>query len=721
MAQAQAPVIDGQITPNEYGSSSYVTGEQTWYMSWDETNLYVATTFAGVGEATVMYFDTDPDRSMIVNNVNNAGTTEGFGRGGSGYDNTSGTLPFSADAVVYVKPANGYREVRRYSAELGRWADEKPGFGSIANNSNNVREFSIPWSEISTTGSRPANFNWFGYVTNGSGFVYAQVPYFNPGRRPDSNATIGTDANFVRYFTVLNTAAGSNTRAFGPNNVDSYSHSGTGVNTFGPITVYDFTLNTPGALITRASTSTNPNPTWNIQGNLRVNSGTLNLGDSPASVSVASNLGVFDSGVFRYTNQAGTLRVGGNLEFDNPGSVDIDAAVNLTGNNDQTISGGDYRSLTILGNGIKTLSNNDLNIETALVLNGGTLVTGARQVNLGTTGRLTEDNGYLLGMVTSTKTIQGPGSATFGDIGLTITSPNSAPRFPGTVFVQRITGGFGIDAPTSVPTANKTIRRRFFVNASNDNPVGTTIAFTYRAGNPNEREGNSASQNLKLYQSADRTFGYAPVTTGESTHDNSSRTVTFVGQLVLDGYFSLADGNNPLPVELISFTGQAENNAVRLSWATASEKQNKGFEIERRTDQSEWQTLSFVAGNGTTNQRHNYSYLDRSAGAGNNYYRLRQIDLDGKSVYSQPVSVQMGAVAFTLSPVPTTDVLTLNGLGAGKHTTEIYNVRGQRVLSQTFSDETATTLTVSTLPAGVYMVRVLGPDRGVRKARFIKQ
>ncbi|MBC6607270.1 T9SS type A sorting domain-containing protein [Hymenobacter sp. BT188] len=172
---------------------------------------------------------------------------------------------------------------------------------------------------------------------------------------------------------------------------------------------------------------------------------------------------------------------------------------------------------------------------------------------------------------------------------------------------------------------------------------------------------------------------------------------------------------------MISFTGRAENTAVRLTWATASEKQNIGFEIEHRTDYSEWKNLGYVMGNGTTTQRNSYIYVDRSVVAGNNYYRLRQIDLDGKSVYSQPVTVQLGVVAFSVSPVPTTDVLTLNGLGAGKHTTEIYNVRGQRIISQTFSDEAAITLTVSTLPAGVYMVRVLSPDRSVRQARFIKQ
>jgi hypothetical protein len=250
------------------------------------------------------------------------------------------------------------------------------------------------------------------------------------------------------------------------------------------------------------------------------------------------------------------------------------------------------------------------------------------------------------------------------------------------------------------------------------------MAFTYQNGSPNELEDNGVG-NLTLFQSPELELNYKQV---EGLSHNRVRlpgerrtVVTAIGPLVLQGFFSLSDGKTPLPVELISFTGKAENNAVRLAWATASELQNKGFEIERRTELSEWKSLDFVDGHGTTNQRSNYSYLDRSTAAGNNYYRLRQIDLDGKSVYSQPVTVQVGTATFSLSPVPATDVLTLNGLGAGKHVAEIYNARGQRVLSQELKDEAATTVAVRALPAGVYMVRVLGADRSTHNARFIKQ
>lgn len=709
-AQFRTPDVDGSADVTEYGNE-YISGSEfftrlKWRMTWNNTNLFVAIEDANLSEGAVLYLDTDPQ--PVVNGSGN-GTLRGFD-----YDNTNGALPFAADVVMYVK--NSYREYRIFNRETGAWGAAQPMFGTYDDNGrtdrDGVREFSIPWSSINPESGRPQNFNWFGYVSYLSGY-YGQVPTANPA------STLGNNVNFIRYFTVLNTAAGSNSRAFGPNGLDSYTHIGESISGFGKIEVYDFTLNSPNRSITR---NNDVNSTWTIRGNLQVASNSvLNLGASVADVTVAGNVNALDEAQFSFTNPSGgSLTVNGNISFDDPARSTVNVPVALVGNGNQTITGDTYSRLTIDGTGVKTLTGGNLAIGTALVLNRGTLVTGPLLVDLGDTGSLTETNGYLLGNIQAIANVNSPTiRIPFRGLGLALT-PQTNTDLLGTVTVQRVTGGFGVDGSTADPTANKTIRRRFFINAPGRNTVANTrIEFTYRGANPNELEGNTAT-NLKLYKSGSRTGLYSPVTGGST--QIAGTTLAYTGSVLFDAaYFSLSDGTQPLPVELISFTGKAENNAARLSWATASELHNKGFDIEHRTDLDEWKNIGFVAGNGTTNQRSNYTYVDRSTAAGNNYYRLRQIDLDGKSVYTQPVTVQIGAIAFTLSPVPATDVLTLNGLGTGKHTTEIYNVRGQRVLSQTFSDEAATTLTVSTLPAGVYMVRVFGPDRSVRQVRFIKQ
>jgi endonuclease I len=103
---------------------------------------------------------------------------------------------------------------------------------------------------------------------------------------------------------------------------------------------------------------------------------------------------------------------------------------------------------------------------------------------------------------------------------------------------------------------------------------------------------------------------------------------------------------NTLPVELVSFRAAADKNAVFLTWATATETSNHGFEIEKLSNSnmikfqtSTWEKIGFVEGNGTTSSPREYSFVDRSVSAGEHRYRLKQIDRDGSFEYSPSVEV----------------------------------------------------------------------------------
>jgi hypothetical protein len=100
----------------------------------------------------------------------------------------------------------------------------------------------------------------------------------------------------------------------------------------------------------------------------------------------------------------------------------------------------------------------------------------------------------------------------------------------------------------------------------------------------------------------------------------------------------------PLPVELTSFTAVSRGSFVILNWTTATEKNNKGFEIERRniTNQSEWQSVGFVEGSGTSTTPNLYSFTDQIKSYTDLSYRLKQIDFDGSYVYSTEVEVKGG-------------------------------------------------------------------------------
>ena len=115
---------------------------------------------------------------------------------------------------------------------------------------------------------------------------------------------------------------------------------------------------------------------------------------------------------------------------------------------------------------------------------------------------------------------------------------------------------------------------------------------------------------------------------------------------------------NPLPVELMSFTGAASTEGIALNWATATEKDNDRFEVQRSRDGRSFETVGTVKGNGTISRQMNYSFLDKNAASGANYYRLRQVDYSGAHEFSRMIKVQASGKtegSMTLYPNPSTD------------------------------------------------------------------
>jgi len=173
------PTCDGVIGTNEYGGSSYQTtsGSQTWYMTWDATNLYMALDTATLTEASILYVG-----------------YSGFGlTTAQVYDSTGGTLPFQADGVVYAK--SGYQETRIGSVDAGTsWG--APNTSSVTFcSSGTTRELVIPWTALHTS-TLPNGFDFLAYATSSGGFVYGQIPTSNPA------GNIGDDAGFGHFYAV---------------------------------------------------------------------------------------------------------------------------------------------------------------------------------------------------------------------------------------------------------------------------------------------------------------------------------------------------------------------------------------------------------------------------------------------------------------------------------------------------------------------------------------
>jgi hypothetical protein len=131
-----------------------------------------------------------------------------------------------------------------------------------------------------------------------------------------------------------------------------------------------------------------------------------------------------------------------------------------------------------------------------------------------------------------------------------------------------------------------------------------------------------------------------PLGDGEDDLPNVGKIVLCQGAdshapvLIIDGIcMDRVWDNSALPVEMTSFTSTVTGNGVVLNWSTAYEKNNAGFNVERKLGTGNWIDRGFVKGNGTTEFRHDYSFNDRFMNSGIYQYRLKQLDYNGNIIY----------------------------------------------------------------------------------------
>ena len=213
----------------------------------------------------------------------------------------------------------------------------------------------------------------------------------------------------------------------------------------------------------------------------------------------------------------------------------------------------------------------------------------------------------------------------------------------------------------------------------------------------------------------------------------SSYTFTLTG--ITDGAGCISTGTplqtlnvtsadcSTLPVSLINFSATPNDNSVLLRWATASEINNLGFELQRSIDGNNgWSAITFVSGAGNSNSTRNYTYVDENLSARRYYYRLKQIDADAKYYLSAVRSVQINDKwKINIYPNPVTgNVLQLTS-NAQLKTIIISDVYGRTLLRRTASDITnADRVNIAGYAAGLYFIQVSNDENKVLRTSFIK-
>lgn len=194
--------------------------------------------------------------------------------------------------------------------------------------------------------------------------------------------------------------------------------------------------------------------------------------------------------------------------------------------------------------------------------------------------------------------------------------------------------------------------------------------------------------------------------------------------------FKPGNPDDVVPVELTDFTGQYAENMVTLHWETATETNNKGFDIERRIDAG-WERIGFVEGNGTTSEVSRYRFEDHPVSkSGKVYYRIKQIDYDGTFSYTQELVITLQAFKYALlqnypNPFNPATAISFTVPEAGRVRLSIINSLGEEI-AVLINDEVdagyhSVELNGSNLSSGVYFYKLeAGKYTSIKKMLLLK-
>jgi len=361
----------------------------------------------------------------------------------------------------------------------------------------------------------------------------------------------------------------------------------------------------------------------------------------------------------------------------------VAAAPTITAQPDATAtfcSGSDV-TLTVAANDASTYSWSDGSIEVGTAASYTATAAGTYTVTVGNTGCTSG-----AGAVVSTS------SAVSASPTLAVSDP-AAPNIP--------EGGSGSTSVTYTSGANTTVT--WFVNGE-----ALTTASTVTTG------GTAVSISAAAGTSQIDFTGVTAADVGAS-----------VSVTVSDDCGTVNSAPTVLPVELAYIKGQKVGNTVVLSWQTLSEINNYGFEVEKSIDGKTFNLIGFVEGAGNSVNALDYSFIDETPTTGMNYYRLRQVDLDGAFTYTEVVSVDFdGETApFTLNINPTASSnqvqITLSEAFDKDLNVEIYDALGRKVMNTSIRmGENVLPLNISTFTKGQYFVRLYNSDNTVTKTFF---
>lgn len=458
--------------------------------------------------------------------------------------------------------------------------------------------------------------------------------------------------------------------------------------------------------------------------NFPIISGAMNRTVRDLTIAQGATLSIIDSR---------TLTASGN--WTNNGTFSASAGTTVTFGGSSTLTLGGTSTTTFANLRMNNSNANaltlqrDITVTGLLTLTNGDIITGANMVilNNGATVSGVSNNSYVSGIVRKI----GNSAFTFpvGKAGyyapISITAPNNAAHFYTAEYFFAIptTGGFST-ALVGTGIAHVS-HAEYWTLTKSAGASDETVRLSWN----NPRSGGvtqTSTMRLAGWNGAWSLLG--ATITGGST--NASGSVNTDNDINVDSYqaFTLASSTsaqNPLPVELVTFTANLVDDHVLVSWQTSSEKNNDYFTVKKSTNGKDWRVVGTLPGSGTTLLPASYSLKDTQPLPGLQYYQLTQTDYDGASETFPVIALNIQQLSergkLTLYPNPTEDDLIVRVTGAIANTfiAQVIDVNGKVLIEKTV-ERTEPGISVKELRPGVYNM-IVSDGQQVYRAKFVRK
>ncbi len=435
------------------------------------------------------------------------------------------------------------------------------------------------------------------------------------------------------------------------------------------------------------------------------------------------------------TNNNNIVVRGNWTTYNQSGFTEGTGRVTFNGTSNQTITGAETFYQMEINNPTSVTLNNNIIVTNALRLNQGVIITGVNEVHVTNNNAanavvLHNVNSYVQGRlrrnVASTGTYDFPigdnnyqlatvklnSSSGISNLiasftsGLPVTMPNPTTcKVNGTGISNMLNSGYWTISPNAITAVNYevTLNGRGYSNFSGG---ATQLCVIKRSNSSSPWLGTNSSGVNGYHNAANQGLS------GGAAKGVRTGLTSFSD-------FGIGFGAVPLPVQLTSFDVVAnDNNSTTITWSTASELNNDYFEVLHSLNGIDFNLIGTVKGAGTSQFANEYAFLHTNASCGNNYYRLRQVDFDGKYEFSSIKFVNFNCASnFTLYPNPAVNTIFINSTSISDLATiNIYNIEGRLIITKSYNQSG---INISELPTGLYLIELVNGN-SISQTRFIK-